>query len=68
MKIKITPIKSARLCLKCKFSITELCGATRCCNCPQHNKHEKCKCSKIDDGNPCPYFVKAEGAGGAADE
>lgn len=70
MKIKITPIKSDTLCDKCKFGAENDCYTADCSNCPMNipNSAPRCKCGFIEGGKPCPYFVRYEGVGGAADE
>lgn len=74
MKIKITPIKSEELCYKCKFGTLGECrNHPNCYTCPRCDRkafpaRSFCECNRIKIGNPCPYFVKAEGVGGAADE
>lgn len=54
---KITPIKSTTLCEKCKFSYRRHCMGRKCKGCEMHDK--KCKCTRIDDGEPCPNFERA---------
>lgn len=53
---KITPIKSETLCEKCKFSYKRHCRGRRCKDCEIHD--EKCKCTRINNGKPCPYFER----------
>lgn len=58
---KITPIKSATLCLdKCKYEWGKnSCASISCKDCKVHTD-EHCGCAIIKNGQPCPYFERFE--------
>ena len=60
MKVKkITPIKNEKtLCRKCKYGYTRHCLLKHCGEC-EMSSGRVCKCTKIKEGEPCPYFERA---------
>jgi hypothetical protein len=54
------PIKSKRLCKKCKYGTHNSgCYYSVCYSC-EMNGENKCKCLSVPYGKPCPYFEKSE--------
>lgn len=58
-KVKVTALKTDALCEQCQLD--KFCeNAVNCLACEVYDRlNNSCKCSTIEEKQPCPYYVKA---------
>ena len=54
------PMKTEKLCEKCKYYFSVWCTRHSCEDCPQHFAGIGCRCLAIMDGETCPFYAPTE--------